>query len=881
MKRIAYFCALLLTALCWSCSSDNEIKVDPGQTNPPVVTHTKYQLSEDTLVVREDGITIAMPASAIGEGVEMEVTKKASTEPLLGCDVRNVVFDISAGDQHDINGIIEITIPFQRSASGNDIGAGYYNPTTKEWEPVDWNYKNGNVVITTDHLSKYGVFEVKYENTSMANFVATCETYGNMFGPNAYDFTLPMQAFVALSQTDGTTSKVLDVVSEVYGDGSQYLVDLGYNSVKALGFDTAIDGFMKDYGNHMAILGATFTTWQVARLVHQGNKPEAFKSIMEAAATNTISYLGTAFGSTFGVVGLAAYLASKYVINSFFEGVISSRKDVWVQAYEKYQKEHPRYFKDWYERIYPIAVDDGLEDYEKEEKIDKLVHNYCYEFWDNFDRVLEYYYEVTGHTSGAGMNEYSQMYIDMKREISENRRGQIYQNVIPQVMTEINGKLREQNFKIYKDEVLKYQKMMNKEFTLNFVDDNLKDGKSELEGYKVKFAELPKGIDDPNKWECTLDKSGKGTIKLTLFAYVKNKMQPKMILVDKKGKTVKELEFVPNPPTNTIAIGNVELPGDDDEQLAQIKKELIGEWMYNEFFSSDSTYIGDYLTYYNTSYTCIVFDENGGYKEIHYSGLRDEDCVTLSCTKQGMVGHLENEGRYTVYRNKEMSGRICVKMESSMGKYSFDRYTETEFIIPRDIEEVTNIQAKKGFVHKCTAKKLYLNNWPLYKGVWKFHEIMPMLPNKKISIGFSCIIKGVRTYDDAHKTEEGFSKYLSFSNSFGKYSVSGDGTYSFKCSDATNGVEATAKIVMGMGADGYYHFYLTSATMDVDNETGRHQWSASNLNEMLTPSNSANLAAKANQESGVKISCTYSLDGNPSEVGELDPKSNYSVSVSL
>ena len=558
MKKISLSLAILMATICWSCSSDNGTD-EPGQDNPPVVVPTTHNVvTEDTLTVSQEGITITMPASAVGEGIELAVTKKVYPNPVIECDVRNVVFDISAGDQHDINGTIEISVPFERSSYDNEIGAGYYNPETKEWEPVDWDYKDGNVVITTDHLSEYGVFEIKYENTASANFIATCETYRNLFGDDVYATTAPIQAFVALSQTDGATAKTLDVISEAYGTGSQFINDLGYGSVKALGFDTAIDGFMDTYGGHISVLGALFTTWQVARQVHEGKNKEAFQSIMDATMTNTISIMGGFFGASYSVVGLCAYLASKYVVNSFFEGVITSRKDVWVEAYELYQKQHPRYYKDWYKLIYPIATDEDMLDFEKEEAIDKLVHDYCYEFWKDYGTVLEYYYEVTGQTSGAGMNEDSEVYRQMQKEISENRRGQLYQNTIPSVINEINGKLREENFNLYKTQLLKYQKMMNKEFTLNFVDADAKDGKSQLEGYKVKFAELPNTIVDPDKWECTLDKSGNGTIRLTLFAYIKNKMQPKMLLVDKEGKTVKELEFKPNPPSTTVSISIAE-----------------------------------------------------------------------------------------------------------------------------------------------------------------------------------------------------------------------------------------------------------------------------------------------------------------------------------
>lgn len=710
---------LLMAALLWSCSSDGD---DSGNNKPaptPTPVEGTHVVTEENRVVKEGDVTVTMPASAIGEQEQITIKKSTTTTPVLGADRKGVVLDVSMGDQHDINGIVEIKVPYKVSDASNQLGVGYYNESSKEWEPVDWDYESGNVVINTDHFSKYGIFEIKYENTASANLISICETSA-LFGSTVYESTLPIQAFVKLSQSDGTVAKTMDVLADAYGTGNQFINDFGYNSIKALGFDTAIDGWMDKYGQNFSYVGFAFTMWQVSRQVHEGKNKEAFQSIIDATTTNLIGIMGTVFGAPFSVVGLAAYLVSKYVINSFFEGVISGRKDEYVQAYDLYLKDHPRYYKDWYKLIYSIVTDDKLNEAEMSEAIDTEVNNYCYAFWKDYTTVLEYYTQATGKSMGAGMSD-TEVYKNMQKEISENRRGQIYNNVIPQVMTEINGKMREKNFETYKTEFLKFRDMLNKPFTLNFVDGNLKGEKSKLQGYKVKFAELPKNIEDSKNWECTLNKSGKGSIKLTVFAYIKNKMQPKMILVDKDGKTVKELEFVPNPPTNTITI-DADIQEDEDKEVAQLKKEIIGEWTYK-----------DHMDLFNiemyASYIALQFNEDGTYEEVSYSGTRNDACTVLYCETK----HLANAGTYTIYRS-EKDNWLYLKMETTMDDngYSFEKYTNTDWLVPFLPEKVTNpvLRVKNDiqYVHQCTGTKLYLGHLPIYKDIWKRVETTPDAP---------------------------------------------------------------------------------------------------------------------------------------------------------
>ncbi len=874
MKKYVVLFFIVLAAFLWGCSSDGGDS--GGSSNPPPIEGT-HVLTEENRVVKEGDVTIIMPISAIGEKAELTVKKTTATTPIMGVEQKGTMLDISMGSQHDINGTVEIKVPYKVGDASSQLAVGYYNESTKEWESVDWEYTNGNVVINSDHFSRYGIFEIKYENTASANFVSFCETT-SLFGNEVFLTTLPMQAFVKLSQCDGKTSKVLDTLADVYGTGNQFVNDLGYASVKALGFNTAIDGWMDKYGQNFSYVGFAFTMWQVSRQVHEGKNKEAFASIIDAASTNSIGILGGIFGASFGVVGLSAYLATKYVINSFFTGVITGRKDEYVQAYNLYIKENGRYYKDWYNLIYPIVTNEDYNDAEKSEAIDKLVTDYCYAFWKDYTMVCAYYEEATGKSMGAGMAD-TEVYKNMQKEISENRRGEIYNNTIPQIMTEINGKMRAQNFNTFKKHFMNFRDMLNKPFTLNFVDADAKEGKSKLEGYKVKFSELPKSIEDSKNWECTLDKDGKGSIKLTVFAYLKNKMKAEMILVDKNGKTVKKVEFTPNPPTNTITFNGSEIQEPEDADIANFKKELVGDWLYNEYFDEDEIYSYNALNTINTTIVSVRFNADGTYQEIESAGLRDNACLNLSCTRQKTNG-VTNAGKYTVYKDTQRD-LLHIKFESTMSDKNLFGQTISDYIVPNDLEKVSNPVLRKNYVHQCTVTKLSLSTISLYKGIWNLKEIKPKLPSRiGVLASCNCRFKGNETYSSG-KTDQ-FVKDVYHSLSFDAENIvmskNGDDCQ-IVATNAEKGAVLTFTLALKQDETGIYTYYLTNYNLDIQNNDTQ-KWVVENLDAKLNSSGVVkNLMFKSAKEDGMSMYCTYSKDGEPSYAGSLDPDKDYGLSI--
>lgn len=89
--------------------------------------------------------------------------------------VKVTAYDFELGEKTNFDDVITIEIPYdtkyaEAGAESECIGAKYFNQASGEWEGVYYEVdaENRQVLIYTTHLSTYGVFQVKNENTRKA-----------------------------------------------------------------------------------------------------------------------------------------------------------------------------------------------------------------------------------------------------------------------------------------------------------------------------------------------------------------------------------------------------------------------------------------------------------------------------------------------------------------------------------------------------------------------------------------------------------------------------------------------------------------------------------------------------------------------------------------
>ena len=600
-KRIGLYITLLLVvagigmAVFLMTKSGNETTKNtlagPDEATETVETEADgevqtFIISPDSNVVKTDDFRIKMPATCLNGDEQLTVQRVAPRMEMPMDAGHHVVLSVNLGNKHDLEGVAEIKIPFKKQMAGTKVCAGYLNPETKEWEPVDWTYRNGVAVILTDHLSDFGVFEVAEEMTSRMHFTAMLDPF-DIREQAEEDLGEVVELFESLINSDSEEAETLDRAADVYGKFSQFGMDMSYNVIKALGYENA---FLEDFGDEMGWLGVFFSTWQIARYAHESKDKEV--------AGNTIKTIvnfweGKALGAIGGAVGhgcLAGIAVFDYVLNEFLTQVVANRLAQYKKAYLAYYKDNKWNEFTWYRKLWPIMSNTKLSSEQVHEAVEELVTKRVYEFWEDWDdpdksHLTDYYTDgattfdgkhSTGTGLGGGLDD------KMMAEISEWYRAHLHQTVISNVMTEIAGKLRAINFKRYKEALLTQARLLNKWLEFRIIDTDMQKGsQSSLMGYSVRFRDLPKRVSDKEKWETMIDEKGRGRIKIVNYAYIYQNMKPVVQLVSPEGKVVREIEYTVGVPVTEIRVSLKEPDRIPDWVMGTWESGNLGKYDYH------------------------------------------------------------------------------------------------------------------------------------------------------------------------------------------------------------------------------------------------------------------------------------------------------------
>lgn len=137
--------------------------------------------------------------------------------------VKVTAYDFELAGQSEFDDVIIIAIPYdtkyvEAGAESECVGAKYYNQYTGEWEGVHYevDVENRRVLIYTTHLSTYGVFQVKNENTRKAYITDVYAFMGRMNTEKSYEV---IQEVAEQGQPGSAAFEAgFNVVNSVVGD---------------------------------------------------------------------------------------------------------------------------------------------------------------------------------------------------------------------------------------------------------------------------------------------------------------------------------------------------------------------------------------------------------------------------------------------------------------------------------------------------------------------------------------------------------------------------------------------------------------------------------------------------------------------------------------
>ncbi|MDR7075584.1 hypothetical protein J2Y03_000572 [Neobacillus niacini] len=122
---------------------------------------SKLKEANATLVISNGVVELLFPASNLPDSeteFKVKEEKVKDKSALVGYD-----FTIKSRANHKFSRKVTLTCNIDSTLVKNpeNVKVSYYNETTKKWEVIGGEYKDGKITVETDYISRFGVFEIE------------------------------------------------------------------------------------------------------------------------------------------------------------------------------------------------------------------------------------------------------------------------------------------------------------------------------------------------------------------------------------------------------------------------------------------------------------------------------------------------------------------------------------------------------------------------------------------------------------------------------------------------------------------------------------------------------------------------------------------------
>jgi hypothetical protein len=502
------------------CSKAGEKLVDTSIQLPEHITGT---VSDENLTVSQDGVSFTIEEGSVLKDTDVEISLKEDLPPFIVEDEEITVtaYDFSVSGEEP-SGVMTLEIPF--TAPDNEVFAAYYNSESGEWEPVvfDYDIERKTAVIYTTHLSSYGLFTVKNENTRDALI--------------AYKYNLEL-AEVNINEAIRMLENAMEDPDTFYEDCFNLISNsvsihssITTNLVDVVsGLSSYVPTFSEGLKDNVTKFGYLLTGVEVVNAFMDDDKPAAVWKMFDSAIGFNVDKITSLSGTASMAAGLFSVGLINYALNEFISTALQGRTDMYERAYNLYYKEKGRSTAEWVDWI-RVTVVNGKDPEETGKAISAEIKRYVNQFWEDELTVAEYGKDANPNawSSGSlgGLND------SIKKEISDYS-----QMTIERVVDNILNRIQIENKINMQDEMRKelfaFQKKMNSIVTIIVKDSKAENEPSYFSGAVLRFTELPSSIEDPEKWECKITEKGVARIQFRVLAHLLAGSPKKMEIVKK------------------------------------------------------------------------------------------------------------------------------------------------------------------------------------------------------------------------------------------------------------------------------------------------------------------------------------------------------------
>lgn len=524
-------------------------------------------------------------AGSILDDTQLTVKKVDNAPSIIKGGVDEMyVYDFTLDKPANFDGVAEIRLPI-KAEEGDMVFGSYFNPELNDWDGIVNYYDEeaGEVIISTKHFSKFGIFRVVKQKTTRAKLQLLAENKLIDYIANpAIGLGETARRLREFTFSDDPDAAALEAFSGQYSEVSQIGLDIGYNAIKALGFEsTLLDGFSDVLGH----LGVALSAYQIARNDYHGDQAQLAGNTMKFTLNQCVSKLASACSSMTMYACLASVAIMDYSLNKFATTAHSGRRDMYVKTYNAWMDAHPKHNGDWATEFKPyFNVFGSYTRNEIHDLIDEKVTAWCNEPWHD-DWCALYYHEATGAkwTYTGGLSN------ALCQELANNKKRELYDGDVSRAVERLKEELAQEMYPKMRAKLDDYAYELNRGFSLILVDSSLiesKAAKSAFAGYTVRFKDHPNIEFEGLQWDTVLDETGWGEIgnRVGFLAYFDQKAI--LEVVSPKNEVVKVIHLK-NLKAGYTTNGSRK---DVDNYINIAPPQVAGVIANGELYCSSSTY---------------------------------------------------------------------------------------------------------------------------------------------------------------------------------------------------------------------------------------------------------------------------------------------------
>jgi len=507
--------------------------VGGGIKRPSVQKNDSFILQEgQTAVSTDSGVTVDFGPYNAMDGEKVSVKELSADSDSIEGGIRTV-YDISAGERTEFDGLLTITLPYDESEtdSGDEEGsmlAEHYNPETGEWELVDYtvNTTDNTVTITTDHLSEYCTVTLRDAGSPYAllskfsskrlddeTALAILREFEASGKPGEVGDSLLCEFYGQLLYVPDLGNAEAETLHEVLG----WLADVG--ELDALGADNKLFANIMEKSGYMLLGLSALSLGGTMIDAYKGN--ESAETV--AAEAYKLSYnVGVAVLDykriTTGMVQLSmlGVIALDYSLNKFMVAADQTYKDALFNVVIAYNEEiHPWTDAEWYSRIMGLYKTRGDDPEKFNAALRGIMENYSSRyFYDNPEEQLVATNEAGLHAYTTGLLPETDAAKEYCIEQYMARLGEYLQPVLEDVMK----KIRYDSRKAFSANATELRQALNAPLEFEIIEEIPDGEKSKYAGCIVDICR-PDALVDEN-WTAILDKDGRASLDATILGYM-------------------------------------------------------------------------------------------------------------------------------------------------------------------------------------------------------------------------------------------------------------------------------------------------------------------------------------------------------------------------